>query len=186
MKGERIMLPNRDFERLMDYQKWLKVATDAEDIAWYEGEIAKLSEELNGKQRNLIKRVESGKPVNGLVDKDKRVCEVCDKWYWPRAADQRFCGAACRAEGQRRDYHARVAAVVAGDIVPTALGSRVMCEPCGQLFEMVHSNQKYCSRECANRAHGKRQLEYYRARRAKSLAVKINVVNNGQQQHGNK
>lgn len=38
-------------------------------------------------------------------------------------------------------------------------GGSVYCKACGEVYQPLRRNQRYCSSKCANREHNKRYLE---------------------------
>lgn len=66
-------------------------------------------------------------------------CEICGREFEAKKATQKYCGAICKAEGQRRTYERNLVDKT--------------CECCGKPFRGKIA-QKYCGNDCKNKSRG--------------------------------
>ena len=169
------MLKPYDFERLIDYVKYLSVAKQAEldakssrerqqaklDREWYEAEIETLNAKLGRGQRKILNSPDvcHGRQVVGLHS--ERVCETCGQWFMPDAPNQKCCCNACKLERRRMAWRERERGIANGERRVVALGQEVKCLWCDKVFVKQTTSHKYCGAVCATAAERKRSKDCY-------------------------
>jgi hypothetical protein len=58
--------------------------------------------------RKFARALQRGKPYEGAVNLDPKVCESCRRPFSPRRSSARFCSATCRKRGSRRNQGVHV------------------------------------------------------------------------------
>ncbi|MFM8333623.1 MAG: hypothetical protein ACKN9T_18245 [Candidatus Methylumidiphilus sp.] len=169
------MLQQYDFERLIDYVKYLPDTKQAELNAknsrereaaketreWYEAEIQKLKAKLGRAQKKLLDEPKlKTQDVVGLYVSEK-TCVMCGMWFKPKAPNQTCCNNDCRQARRRMFWRARVHEIAVGDRCVVALGQEIACKWCGKTFVKKNSSHKYCCTECSVAADKKRSKTCY-------------------------
>lgn len=169
------MLKAYDFERLVDYVRYLPEAKKAELEAkssrereqaretreWYEAEIAALRAKMGQGQKKILSHASKfqGQQVVGLYA--DKTCGVCGQWFLPNAPNQKCCSDACRLELRRVTWNKRLMAIANGENCVVALGQEIACLWCSKLFIKKSTSNKYCCAACATAADRRRSKICY-------------------------